>query len=339
MFSLLRPSLLLAASLPAAAQAQQGGAVVERIALAMGTSLRMEVCAEDRGAALRASEAALQAVEAVEQRLSSWLEGSELSQLVRARVGEAFPASAELCADLRRASYWAGISRGAFDPAAGALVALYDLRGEGRWPDAVELEAAAAGSGIAWLEVRERQVVKKRGVQLDAGAFGKGAALDAAACALRAAGASTATLDFGGQLLFVGAEAATDVDVANPRDRSRPALRLRVRGGSVATTCNSERRRVVDGRPLGHVIDPRSGLPVVGGGSVTIWAPNAFDADCLSTACFVLGPEEALELVERLDGVEIVLMRCSSSSSELTFAVSSGLKGRVRDISSELEPH
>ena len=115
MFSLLRPSLLIAASLPAAAQAQQGGAVVERIALAMGTSLRMEVCAEDRGAALRASEAALQAVEAVEQRLSSWLEGSELSQLVRARVGEAFPASAELCADLRRASYWAGISRGAFD--------------------------------------------------------------------------------------------------------------------------------------------------------------------------------------------------------------------------------
>ena len=40
MFSLLRPSLLIAASLPAAAQAQQGGAVVERIALAMGTSLR-----------------------------------------------------------------------------------------------------------------------------------------------------------------------------------------------------------------------------------------------------------------------------------------------------------
>ena len=313
------------------------GIRVERLALAMGTTVRIEVVAHDRGAAVRASEAALQAIEADESRLSTWRDDSELSRFLEAPVGTTFVASEALCVELRRAMSWSGATSGAFDPVIGALIEAYDLRGAGRWPGADTLAAALACSGAARLDVGARRLERAVAARVDAGGFGKGAALDAAARALRAAGATSAVLDFGGQLRWIGPDQRRVVEIADPRDRSRAALRLSVDGGSVATTCNSERRRIVDGRPLGHLIDPRTGRPAADFGAVSVWTREAIDADCLSTACFVLGPDAALALAERLDGVEIVVLRCEEDSGALTARLSSGLKGRVTGLLSELE--
>jgi len=44
------------------------------------------------------------------------------------------------------------------------------------------------------------------------------------------------------------------------------------------------------GRKLGHILDPRTGVPAEGVLSATVIAPEAADADALSTALYVLGP-------------------------------------------------
>ena len=59
-------------------------ATVERHVVAMGTSLRLTVTGADRTAALCASEAAVRAVEATEQRLSTWRADSELARFAAA---------------------------------------------------------------------------------------------------------------------------------------------------------------------------------------------------------------------------------------------------------------
>ena len=41
--------------------------------------------------------------------------------------------------------------------------------------------------------------------------------------------------------------------------------------------------------------------------SVTILAKTALEADILSTAVFVLGPEEGMTLIEQLNGVEGII--------------------------------
>ncbi len=304
-------------------------AVVERHVVAMGTSLLLEVTAADRATALAASEAAVRAVEQAEQRLSSWRDDAEVARLASVRPGDAVPASAALCADLRRALDWRAATGGAFDPDVGDLVALYDLRGAGRWPSEGEVRAALARRGPARLAVLERALRKLGDVQLDAGAFGKGAGLDAAAAAALARGARAAAFDFGGQLHLVGDVAARDVEVPDPRDRGRCVARVRVARGAVATTSNSERARVVDGRALGHVLDPRTGRPAAEFGAVTVFASSALDADCLSTACYVLGPERAIALAERTCGVEVLVLQVTDEGGLLARA-SSGLRGRVR---------
>jgi thiamine biosynthesis lipoprotein len=62
----------------------------------------------------------------------------------------------------------------------------------------------------------------------------------------------------------------------------------------------------VAGRRRGHILDPRTGLPVERAGSVTVVAPTGLEADALSTALFVLGPDAAPALLARHPGAVAV---------------------------------
>ena len=127
------------------------------------------------------------------------------------------------------------------------------------------------------------------------------------------------TLDFGGQLLAFGEQRGRDCAIADPRDRTRPAAAvLRFCEGAVSTSGNSERSQSLEGPEpgrVGHLLDPRTGRSAPDFGSVTVCASNAMDADCLSTALFVLGPDAALQRGAEL-GVGVVVVEVLESDDE-----------------------
>ncbi|MFT4842869.1 MAG: thiamine biosynthesis lipoprotein [Planctomycetota bacterium] len=308
-------------------------AIVERIVVAMGTNLHVQVTAASRAQALLASEAGLQAMAVVNARLSTWRDDSELAQLNRLRVGSYMKLSGPLLEDLRKARWWQRATGGAFDPAVGALVDLYQLRDGGRWPTDQEVWACMPHCGLDQLQLvygsASRLSAKLR---LEEGGFGKGAGLDAAARAMLATGATAVAMDFGGQVLRAGArDAAEDYDIADPNERLRGVLRIRIDVGSLATTANSERRIRVGDRDLGHILDPRSGRPAKDFGSITVWARSAFAADCLSTGLFVMGPDAALAFAEKQEGIEVLALVASGDDDnpQLTARMTSGMRDRV----------
>lgn len=253
----------------------------------MGTTLTAAVCAQNAEAGLAASEAVFGEVRRLEGILSSWTAGSEIGRLNQlAATGQSrIRVSGDLYGLLAEVGGWVNQTGAAFDPAVGALVDAWQLRGEGRVPNSAELEAALAATGWRHLALTDSSSVVPgpKGWWLDTGGFGKGAALRRAATLLAAAGVRTAELNFGGQLLLLGKEQI--IAVADPRERMRGVVRLRVRDVSVSTSSQSERAN--------HIIDPRSGLPVPAWGSVTVVAADALTADVLSTALFVMGPRAA----------------------------------------------
>ena len=315
------------------AAAPRSGEVVERRLTAMGTSLHITVEAPERRAALLASEDAVRAIAAVEERLSTWTEDSELARLNAQPVEQASPLSPELARDLERARHWWQETAGAFDPAVGPLVEAWDLRGAGRVPSADVLDAALAASGFEQFELDADGLTRRHiACALEEGAFGKGIGLDAAAEALRAAGISSATIDLGGQVLRLGEEAGATISIAHPDDRMSPLCDLVLRGGSVATSGNSERAIEIDGERYGHLLDPRTGQPAPDFGSVTVLAECGIDADCLATALFVMGPEEALAFASHHDGIEVVVVE--SGSEELRVRATPGLES---DLTTRME--
>ncbi|HEX6063506.1 MAG TPA: FAD:protein FMN transferase [Longimicrobiales bacterium] len=274
--------------------------LVERQVLLMGTTLTAAVCAQTSAAALAASEAVFGEVRRLEGVLSSWTADSEIGRLNQPAGAGRVAISGELYGLLNEAGGWVKETAGAFDPAVGALVDAWQLRGAGRVPSPAELEAALALTGWRHFELADSPFVVRgpRGWWLDTGGFGKGAALRGAALLLKQAGVHSAELDFGGQLLVLGKEQI--VAVADPRERMRGVVRLRARDVSVSTSSQSERAH--------HIIDPRSGLPVPAWGSVTVVAGDALTADVLSTALFVMGPRAALAWARHRDDVAVLVL-------------------------------
>jgi len=58
----------------------------------------------------------------------------------------------------------------------------------------------------------------------------------------------------------------------------------------------------IDGVRYSHIVDPRTGVGVVGSAAVTVIAPDCTTADALATAASVLGPEQGLTAVAAHEG-------------------------------------
>ena len=85
------------------------------------------------------------------------------------------------------------------------------------------------------------------------------------------------------------------VSIADPDHRDQPLLDVTVRDASLSTSAGSEKSFTVGGRRFTHIFDPRSGEALPQRGSVSVLAPDALSADILSTALYVMGPDEGLK--------------------------------------------
>jgi len=284
---------------------------VERSFALMGTTLLVGVTADSRAAGIAASEAAIRACETAEQRLSTWNTTSELARFLAAPAGQAIALSPALYAELETAQHFTRATGGAFDPGLGALIAAWDLRGTG-------------------LELAGGRAIRPAGLLIDEGGFGKGAALDDAARAALAAGARQARFDLGGQWLVAGRGDSVTIELADPRARARPVASVRIAAGSLSVSGQSERGVTVDGERIGHVLDPRTGQPARDFGSLTVWAPTAFAADCLSTGLYVLGPDSALAWAARTPEIEVVVIETRAAG--LSVRSTPGIAHRITCI-------
>lgn len=305
-------------------------AVAERRLGMMGTSLEIAVESGSREAALAASERAVQALEAAEARLSTWRDDTELTRLNGAPAGAARTLSPALAADLGAARRCWEETDGAFDPAVGALVRAWDLRGKGRVPAPAERRHAVEAGRMDGLRLDGRTAVRERaGLVLEEGGFGKGAGLADALAVLSADPAVLrASLNLGGQIAVFdrGTGERWDVPVADPERRDRAVVSLSIDRGSVSTSGNSERP--------GHLLDPRTGEPAPDFGSLTVWAEDPLRADCLSTGLYVLGPDRALAWAESHPGVEVLVLR--REGEQLQAWATPGLKGNLERLASEV---
>lgn len=331
---LLASLSISALAVSAAAAGSSVPVTVERRVVVMATVLAISVEANDRTAALAASEAAVRALEAAEDRLTTW-RPSELGAFNAAAVNAEVELSPALARDLEAARRCFAKTGRAFDPGIGALVDAWGLRSEWRLPSRAERRrAAAAGGNDSWRLHGRRAARLHAGLRIEEGGFGKGAGLDDALAALAAApGVVAAELDLGGQ--WGGLGRARRVTVSHPDRRTQPVVELELEAGSFSTSGNSERAVAIAGRRRGHLLDPRSGQPARDFGSVSVWSHSALEADCLSTGLYVLGPKRALRWAREHPEVEVLVLR--RNGERLVAEATSGLRDRLKVIDPGVE--
>jgi thiamine biosynthesis lipoprotein len=221
---------------------------------------------------------------------------SDLVALNREAAQSPVPVSADLFALLQRAADLWTATGGAFDITSTPLSRCWGfLSRAGQVPAASDLEAARALVGMdrLSLDAGARTVAfRSRGVEINLGAIGKGAAVDAIAARLARRGVRHALVSAAGSSVRAvgGRDGGFVVDLTSPLvDRPRLA-RLRLRSGALGTSGAGLQHVLHDGRRYGHVIDPRTGWPASGVISASVVAADAATADALSTAMLIGGP-------------------------------------------------
>jgi len=282
---------------------------VEDGRLVMGTTLDVAllVPASARERAARQVERALASAESLEATASRWRPDSDTSELNRRAGQGGMRVDPRLYALLVRAEEGRRISGGVFDVTVGPLLALWaTAEARGVPPDAADLAAARDIVGLPLRIGADGGVsLPRAGMSLDLGGIAKGYALDEIAAALRDVGLARGLLSFGQSSVWaLGAPAdAPRWRLAVRDDDGRGLGVVELSDEALSVSSSWGQAREIAGRRYGHVVDPRSGLPVSRGRQALVVARDATLAEVLSTALLVLPEDEGRRML-REQGAE-----------------------------------
>lgn len=283
--------------------------------MAMDTTIELQIQAESRREAEDLSGKLFAEIKRLEALLSRTAPGSDLDLVNRMAGKEAVVVSPDTLAVARLAVQYARLTEGAFDPTIAPLMDLWGFLGrQFQVPGSAELEGVLPLVDYSLVEidsVGSTIYLPRAGMSLDFGGIAKGYIVDRGLELLSAAGIRSAFLNAGGDIGLLGSRpdgTPWRIGVRHPREDDRFSAVLPLSGGAVVTSGDYERFFEKGGVRYHHLLDPGTGQPARALSSVTVIAPSAVEADALSTAIFVLGPERGLLLVEQLPGVEAVLV-------------------------------
>ena len=86
------------------------------------------------------------------------------------------------------------------------------------------------------------------------------------------------------------------VAIVDPDDPTKTIAHFDLTNAAVATSGNYEKFVMIAGKKYSHTINPKTGYPIQGIKSVSVFAPVAELADALTTPIAVMGVEVGLDL-------------------------------------------
>jgi len=284
-------------------QVEARGEFYRLMCRAMSTPVNIAFAGSSASVAQHFQRAAIDWIARFESRYSRFLPESIVGQINARSSGDWLELDEDtdrllsLCAEMHC------LTRGVFDAAALPLLRIWDWKADPpRIPGESAIRAAREISGWNKVQRRPRGIrLPIAGMGIDLGGIGKEFAVDqlvAMACEL---GISDVMIDIGQDIRVRGHPPGKDAWYIGLEEPDRPGecwTAVRLTDQAVATSGDYFRSFTLDDRRYGHILDPRSGLPVRNScQAVSVIAPNCVMAGILSTAGFILGAEEGLELI------------------------------------------
>jgi thiamine biosynthesis lipoprotein len=278
----------------------------------MGTRIAIELWAEDAAQGNAAIDAVLHEMRRVDAAMSTYKPTSELSLVNAKAAAGPVRISPELFDLLATSLEYSSITDGAFDVTYASVGYMYDFRKQVR-PS--EEQIAQALPGIDYrhvvLDAKAHTVrFARAGVRIDLGGIGKGHAVDRGIAVLRARGIERALVTAGGDSRIIGDRFGKPwvVGIRHPDRKEEVIARIPLEDAAISTSGDYERYFDDSGIRYHHIIDPHTGDSARKVRSATIISSSATRTDGLSKTAFVLGPRRAIELYNRLDDVDAILV-------------------------------
>lgn len=290
---------------------------VEKTDYMMGTVVTLKVYTTDTQKGNRVIDRAFERIKEIEQLMSTSIRTSDVSRINEAAGIGWVEINQDTLGVIQRGLYYGSLSQGLFDITVGPLVRLWGIGTDHpRVPSAGELEKAIGFVDYRGVRIDEKSrkvMLDREGMMLDLGGIAKGYAADQVKEVMLAEGIKHAVINLGGNVLTLGNRydgRNWNIGIQDPyAPTGSPMGLIRVKDKTVVTSGDYERYFEKDGRRYHHILNPGTGYPEINQlKSVTIIADKSFDADALSTTVFLMGREKGMELVERLEGIEAIMI-------------------------------
>ena len=280
----------------------------------MGTRITVELWSEDKDKTEQAIDAVLQEMRHIDDSMSTYKPTSEVS-LVNAKAADGpMRISKELFQLLTTAKEYSVLTEGAFDITYASVGYLYDFRKRIRPNEAQIAKALPAVDFRHVLLDPKNQTVRfsRKGVRIDLGGIAKGYSVDCGIDVLKSRGFTRAYVSAGGDSRIIGDRFGKPwmVGIRDPRKGEGEVItRIPLVDAAISTSGDYERFFDEGGVRYHHIINPRTGHSASKVRSATVIGPYATRTDGLSKTAFVLGPEKAMEIYNRIEDIDAIIVK------------------------------
>lgn len=279
----------------------------------MGTRIYVELWTDNKAKADESIAAVLAEMRHIDDSMSTYKPTSEVSLVNAQAAAHPVKITPELSGLIRTALEYSRITDGAFDITYASVGFMYDYR---KHEKPTEQQIAQKLPAVNYRHVildEKNQTVKftQPGVRIDFGGIAKGYSVDRSIELLQKRGIEHALVTAGGDSRIIGDRFGKPwvVGIRHPDNKDQVIARIPLVDAAISTSGDYERYFEEDGVRYHHIIDPHTGHSASKVRSATVISSiGATRTDGLSKTAFVLGAEKALEIFNRLDDIDAIIV-------------------------------
>lgn len=258
---------------------------------------------------------AISELKRIENLISDWIPTSQVSEINRNAGIKPVVVPSELIDLIERSIKISKLTDGAFDITYASMDKIWKFDGSMKsMPTPEEIRKSVEKVGFKNIIINKENssvYLKIKGMKMGFGGIGQGYIADKIKELLVSKGIVSGIINVSGDISTWGRQPNGDqwrIAIKNPLNKSKVFATFPLEDIAVETSGSYEKYVVFNNKKYSHIIDTRTGYPVQGVSSVTVFAKTTELADALATGIFVMGVEVGIDLINQLPGVGCIMV-------------------------------
>lgn len=282
----------------------------------MGGRFDITIVAQDSLTAEHNIDTVIAEISRIENLISDWIPESQISVVNRNAGIQPIQVDREVFDLTKRGIKLSQETGGAFDLSFAAMDRIWKFDGSmTEMPSAAAIRKSVEKVGYKNIILDDKNstiFLKLKGMKIGFGALGEGYAGDRCRSIMLAKGIKAGIVNASGDMSTWGKQPNGSnwlVGITNPFHKDTIFAVIPLRQNAIVTSGSYEKFVVFNGKRYTHIINPKTGYPVTGLSSVTVFGPSAEMANGFSTSIMVLGENAGLKLISKYPQYSYVIIK------------------------------
>jgi len=281
----------------------------------MGSVFELKIIDEDQKKATENLQLGINEIKRLENLLTEF-DDTSYTSLINLNAGKsAVKVPEEVFQIIQRSNDLSSLTNGYFDISVGPLKKIYQFKNEVfEMPSKKNIIRTLQKVGYPYIELNSNEqtiFLKRTEMHISFAAIGKGYAADAVKQLWKKNGINSGYINASGDLTAFGHNENNklwNVGIANPDNQESVLFYVPLNNASVATSGDYEQHFIYNNTRYSHNINPKTGTPIKGIKSVSVFSPSAELSDALATAVYAMGTKKGIDFINQLPQTHTIII-------------------------------